>query len=56
VFVRKGTPAWEAWAKVKGKDPKAMLSTFSAAHRVDGWYFDTLFPLRNDQSNQGDAA
>lgn len=54
VFVRKGTPWWEAWARHKGVDPARMPSTFSTLHKADGWYFDTQLPPR--QAGQGATA
>lgn len=56
VFVRKGTDAWKAWAKVKGQDPDRMRPcTFSPSAGAEGWYFDTLFPPKQGGTSE-DAA
>ena len=45
VFVREGTPAWEAWRAydvAHGRVPRT--AHWSREHRANGWWFDTLFP------------
>ena len=44
VFVIKGTRAWLAWAKAKGKRPSQLPTCNSSGHRGEGWWFPTLYP------------
>jgi hypothetical protein len=47
VFVVKGTPAWDAWAASRGKNPEKMFATQSTLNGGKwGCYFPTLFPPR----------
>lgn len=43
VFVLKGTPAWVAWAKARGEDPKTMRTW--PDKRGDGWGFPSEWPV-----------
>lgn len=45
VFVREGTPEWEAWAAHHRSAGKLMpMPTWSALNRADGWNFPTALP------------
>ena len=47
VFVRKGTPAWDAWTAhmTKTKGIRWSLSRVSAEHnKAEGWDFESMFP------------
>lgn len=45
VFVREGTPAWDAWADhLWTRDGKSTPRTWSDSHRAEGWWFPSELP------------
>lgn len=52
VFVREGTPAWDAWVTYRRRDkPDWYITTqhLEGGRTLTGWWFPSLFPPHNHQ-------